>query len=74
MRALCLALALLAGCASHLHVSDCASCLGAVLVHDKVSDQQQSQEILTAVGDAMKKQNEAIGEAFKKASIAHVGS
>ena len=55
MRALLLSAALLfTGCATHTHVSDCAACLGAIVVHDRVADQEQTREIYKAVGEALK--------------------
>ena len=46
--------ALLAGCtAPHTHVSDCAACLGSVIVHDRVSDEAQTQAIFGEVKKAL---------------------
>ncbi len=55
MRVLVLALALfLAGCASHTHVGDCASCAGYVIVHDRVNDEAQTKQIYDEVGKAFR--------------------
>ena len=56
MRALALSLALLAGCAGpHVHVTECVTCLGPVMLHDRIADEAQTQEILKVVGEAVKK-------------------